>query len=282
MDEEVKRLAPTMDTLRRLYSLSGNQCAFPGCVHMMFNEEGNFVGQICHIEAALEGGERFNKEMSNEDRRHFDNLLLMCYDHHIETNKVDIYPTSKMKQIKEEHEKKFSDLLLTIKMEKSFEDITKSNKSKDVKSLSKLIKTVDNDEWRDEEGIREDIHLFNMTIQDFIKMSPQAISIFKIAMERASTNVKELNGNYGDNYPYIDCNELFRVSPIKNENEFHSICNELKRKNFFSFEEDDNIFILNFPNSEEMNFWFYLVEYNKQIKINYSELFNTFDFTMFD
>lgn len=53
----------------------------------MVGDNGNFIGQICHIEAAEEGGERFNPNMTNEERRAFDNLMLMCYEHHVVTCK---------------------------------------------------------------------------------------------------------------------------------------------------------------------------------------------------
>lgn len=33
--EKVKRISPTAATLRELYILSGNRCAFPGCNHEM-------------------------------------------------------------------------------------------------------------------------------------------------------------------------------------------------------------------------------------------------------
>ena len=59
------RLAPSSRVLRRIYSLSGNLCAFPECRQLMFDENGNFVGKVCHIEAAMPGGERFNSKMSN-------------------------------------------------------------------------------------------------------------------------------------------------------------------------------------------------------------------------
>jgi hypothetical protein len=55
---KAKRKAPDKDTLRELYLKSGNQCAFPACTRVMLNKDGVFVGQICHIEAAEEGGER--------------------------------------------------------------------------------------------------------------------------------------------------------------------------------------------------------------------------------
>ena len=45
--------------------------------------------------------------MSDEDRRHYDNLLLLCYAHHVETNDESIYSVEKMNIIKLEHEKRF-------------------------------------------------------------------------------------------------------------------------------------------------------------------------------
>lgn len=114
--EVPKRLAPTRDTLRELYLKSGNRCAFPGCKKSLFNIKGVFVGQICHIEAAEPGGERFNKKQTNEQRRAPANLVLMCYDHHVETDDVEKFPVAAMVRIKTEHEKKFSDVVGTMLM----------------------------------------------------------------------------------------------------------------------------------------------------------------------
>lgn len=111
MPEIPKRLAPTRETLRELYLKSGNRCAFPGCRKALFNKKGVFVGQICHIEAAESGGERFNKNQTNEQRRQPSNLVLMCYDHHVETDDVSKFSVARMKRIKEEHERLFSDVV---------------------------------------------------------------------------------------------------------------------------------------------------------------------------
>ena len=106
---KAKRKAPDKDTLRELYLKSGNQCAFPVCTRVMLNKEGVFVGQICHIEAAEEGGERFNDSMSDEERAAFPNLMLMCYEHHVITNDVDTYPVAVLQAMKAAHEAKFTD-----------------------------------------------------------------------------------------------------------------------------------------------------------------------------
>lgn len=141
MEEKAKRLKPTTDVLRELYLKSGNQCAFPGCYNAMVDDKGNFIGQICHIEAAEAGGERFNPNMTNEERRSFDNLMLLCYQHHIVTNDVAKYPVSVLKRMKREHENKFSNVI--SKMENSVVDygvVNQYAKAQTCKRLSDIMK----------------------------------------------------------------------------------------------------------------------------------------------
>jgi hypothetical protein len=108
MSEKPVRLAPKGETLRELFLKSGNLCAFPGCGHLMMNEKGIFIGQVCHIEAEEEGGERFNSAMTNEQRRAASNLMLMCYAHHQETNNVKKFSVKRLRQFKADHEGRFS------------------------------------------------------------------------------------------------------------------------------------------------------------------------------
>ncbi|MFN0020550.1 MAG: hypothetical protein ACKVP0_20010 [Pirellulaceae bacterium] len=112
--EKVKRLTPLPETLRELFLKSGNCCAFPGCQRLMMNSEGVFIGQVCHIESAEEGGERFNAAQTNEERRHFLNLMLMCYDHHTITNDVTKYTVAALHKMKADHEMKFTDIAKAI------------------------------------------------------------------------------------------------------------------------------------------------------------------------
>jgi hypothetical protein len=59
--------------------------------------------------------------MTNEDRRQPDNLLLMCHQHHIETNDVERFPVKRLKGIKAKHEAKFAAGTLPVS-EKQFEE----------------------------------------------------------------------------------------------------------------------------------------------------------------
>lgn len=140
MVEEVKRLKPTGETLRKLFLLSGNLCAFPGCERIMMNADGVFISQVCHIEAAEEGGQRFNKQMSNEDRRHFDNLLLMCHEHHKVTDDVIKFPVERLRQIKRDHEGRFS--RPDRAMLESLKDWTELDTPNPAKNLAKLNKVL--------------------------------------------------------------------------------------------------------------------------------------------
>lgn len=107
--EVPKRLSPEPDTLRVLYLMSGNECAFEGCDHPIIDRDGVYVAQLCHIEAAMPGGERFNSKMTNEERRAPSNLMLLCHRHHKVTDDVVKYTVATLAAIKAKHEARFSE-----------------------------------------------------------------------------------------------------------------------------------------------------------------------------
>lgn len=135
------RLQPKPETLREIFLKSGNYCAFPDCKELMMNTEGVFIGQVCHIEAAEEGGERFNPNMTPEERRQFSNLLLMCYPHHKITNDVGVYTVAKLKKIKATHEKKFTEPGKAIYQRLS--DLTSNDQPTVPLNLGKLESSID-------------------------------------------------------------------------------------------------------------------------------------------
>lgn len=103
----MSRLGPRSDVLRALFARSGNRCAFPGCTAPLINERHQFIAQVCHIEAAEPGGERYNSNQSDEDRRDYANLLMLCYPHHVETNDVARYSVQALREMKALHEQQF-------------------------------------------------------------------------------------------------------------------------------------------------------------------------------
>lgn len=140
MLEKPKRLAPTLETLRRLHLHSGNLCCFPNCNHLLMDKNGTFIAEVCHIEAAEPGGERFNSFMTNEERRHFDNLFCMCHAHHVITDDVKTFPVNVLKAMKATHEAKFSDPSLA--MMGQFRDWTRSTEPALAKNLKKYFRVM--------------------------------------------------------------------------------------------------------------------------------------------
>lgn len=97
-------------TVKRLHTLSANQCAAPHCNNKLIARDSETViSKICHIEAASPAGPRFNKEMSDDDRRHFNNLILLCDECHCIIDNKDNeskYPVELLKEWKRNHENK--------------------------------------------------------------------------------------------------------------------------------------------------------------------------------
>lgn len=95
----------TDKTLKRLFGLACNRCSFPDCEEIMSDAHSAKNSNICHIEAANDGGERWNANMTNVQRADYDNLILLCVRHHDITNDVAKYTVAVLKKMKETHEK---------------------------------------------------------------------------------------------------------------------------------------------------------------------------------
>lgn len=280
--EEVKRLPPKTEVLRRLYTVSGNQCSFPGCNRPMFNNEGNFVGQVCHIEAAMPGGERFNPLMTNEQRRSFENLMLMCYDHHIETDKEEDYSADKLKKFKSDHEKRFTDIDGMINlMHESIIDVTSSEKANDIENLQAL--NVDSSGNSFEEPFEDDdIKAFNAMIRVFESLSPQARKTFAISLSRSKYE-KNFLGRDSDKL-YFDPREIERVT----EKNLKSIYSELEINDLIYLDEIDigndrieHNYVVYFKNSE-VNFWDSIRLYCENKNLDIVDIVTFMKFTVFD
>lgn len=96
-----------ISTVKKLFALSGNLCAFPGCIEKMVDDNGVVLGKICHIEAAKKGGPRYDEDSNDEKRRNFDNLILLCPNHHTKIDNDPSYTIDSLKKMKVEHQNKF-------------------------------------------------------------------------------------------------------------------------------------------------------------------------------
>jgi hypothetical protein len=64
--EEPKRLPILRDVKEALFRNAGGRCAFPNCNKPILDENNRLKGEICHIEAAMPKGERFNLSELNQ------------------------------------------------------------------------------------------------------------------------------------------------------------------------------------------------------------------------
>lgn len=104
-------MAYTEVTLKKLFALSGNVCAFPGCTAPIVDtEHGVVTGEICHIKARSPEGPRYDSNQSVSERDGYENLMLMCGAH----NKIvddpatrDAFTVEMLENYKREHESHF-------------------------------------------------------------------------------------------------------------------------------------------------------------------------------
>jgi len=94
-------------TIKRLFSLTGNQCAFPKCnAPLIDSDSGALLGDVCHIKAKNPEGPRYDASQSDRDRHAFENLIVMCPSHHrvVDSDEAS-YTVERLRQIKAEHER---------------------------------------------------------------------------------------------------------------------------------------------------------------------------------
>lgn len=97
-------VGPSQPTLKRLFAVSGNRCAFPKCQTAIVTE-GVVIGEVCHIKAAKPNGPRYDASQAPEQRHGFENLILMCGTHHtVIDDDEDAYSVERLMAMKLNHE----------------------------------------------------------------------------------------------------------------------------------------------------------------------------------
>jgi hypothetical protein len=101
-DKPIEHRVPTPGTVRRLYG-TAFACAKPVCRAELYRvnaDTGQHVlnSHVAHIHARSEGGPRWDPAMSEADNRDVGNLLLLCFPHAWEIDKVpDEYPAEMLR-----------------------------------------------------------------------------------------------------------------------------------------------------------------------------------------
>jgi hypothetical protein len=97
---------PPRPTVKRLFALSGNRCAFPGCqTRLVDKATGSVVGQVCHIKGEKPSAPRYDSAQTDLDRHDFENLILLCNVHHkVIDDNSQAYPVERLLKMKGDHE----------------------------------------------------------------------------------------------------------------------------------------------------------------------------------
>lgn len=171
----VRSSSITTATIKRLFACSGNICAFPSCSNKL--TEGNtIVGDICHIEGYSPKGPRYNEHSTDADRDAFDNLIVLCKNHHkvIDANERE-YTTDKLHEYKKQHEDRYTSEGFTISnelvekikeaLEISIKDLlTNAYQQRDEKKLSREHQTI--------VKIIEDLSSWPDSVEELVEKEP--------------------------------------------------------------------------------------------------------------
>ena len=100
----------TQKTLKILFTLSGNQCAYPECANNIIEPATEYspelvTGQISHIYAIKKKGPRGKPGLTQKELNSPENLILLCPNHHaVVDGQHESYPAEELKHWKREHE----------------------------------------------------------------------------------------------------------------------------------------------------------------------------------
>ena len=106
-------------TLKLLFAMSGNQCAYPNCSNPLIEpateqSDALVIAQICHIYALNTAGPRGKSDLTQNELNSNDNLILLCPNHHaVVDGQHDTYPAHLLKDWKQQHEVNIQSILPT-------------------------------------------------------------------------------------------------------------------------------------------------------------------------
>lgn len=256
MEQVVKRLAIPSKVSKQLFIYSGNQCAFKGCTHKIVSDEGTYIAEICHIEAAKEGGQRFNPSMTNEQRADYPNLLLLCHEHHKETDNVEKYTVDILKRMKEEHENKFKNILNDISAS-ALKDITKNQVIFYPSTLNAFYEALGF--HYEEKEVAETLEIIKKEVGKLKKLTEKTRSIFCTMIERSKKNV----------FLVSEIQEVLRISDQDYSNQFAFLRN-YKLINEIEFIDNDHYCELYSPEGWEI--WRDIKKYCKRKEIDLEDI----------
>src|SRR5208337_5236390 len=89
---------------------SGNRCALPECrallvIEKTVGDKESIIGEMAHIKGEQPTAARYDPTMSDEERNSYENLILVCRNHHKAIDdQPNTYTVEKLRTIKQAHE----------------------------------------------------------------------------------------------------------------------------------------------------------------------------------
>ncbi|MGV2967159.1 hypothetical protein [Paenibacillus sp. AGC30] len=240
----------------------------------MMDADGDFIGEVCHIEAAETGGQRFNPKQSNEDRRAFSNLMLMCHACHKKTDNVKKYTVEILQKMKRDHEKKFSDIV--SKLQNSISDLTTLQDYSYTLSCKRINESLN---WKlDSTQLKDMCDEINQWVERLRKLSPDTRNVFSIMIDRSTLNSWD--------QPQVIIHEIAKVTDLDFEGmkEHYDL---LYKYNFISKaerEEEDNTVVVTIKPFilTGWPFWIDLKKFCDVENINLNEIVGEMNFGLLD
>lgn len=118
-------MAITPKSIKLLWSNSAGMCSFRGCSEKLSVEDAAGVapytlGEMAHIKGNKAGSNRYDPSQSDVERDSYENLILLCPNHHtlIDKRENEIeYTVDLLHEMKSEHERYISNRLAQEKFE---------------------------------------------------------------------------------------------------------------------------------------------------------------------
>jgi hypothetical protein len=83
---------------KRLWGRVAGRCSFLNCRIQLVEDGAGVLGEVAHIVAERRDGPRGSDPLDDELRNEYENLILLCPNHHTEIDKVqpDLYTVAKL------------------------------------------------------------------------------------------------------------------------------------------------------------------------------------------
>jgi hypothetical protein len=97
-------------TTKMLWGRAAARCSVVQCraelvVDRTANDKEALIGEMCHIVAEAENGPRGQSALTSEQRHEYDNLILLCRNHHGDIDaQPETFTVELLKEIKAAHE----------------------------------------------------------------------------------------------------------------------------------------------------------------------------------